>query len=149
MLKYTNYVEKRCHYIYRVGSCDLCFTLQKCDVIYGKGAHSECRCSLVFVGHCGTFQGANVPCTGRISRLRQPLKCPTPWSVPWLLNKGAEWDTPLVSHSQIFSRQSEQNRWPRSLAKAQPWGRLTDISNNQSKFVSFSITFRGVEMSSQ
>ncbi len=49
-----------CYYIYRVGSCGLCFTLQKCDVISGKGAY-EYLCSLVFAVHCGIFQGANVP----------------------------------------------------------------------------------------
>ncbi len=30
---------------------------------------------------------------------------------------------------------------------SRPWGRLTDMSNNQSQFVLFSVTFRGVEMS--
>lgn len=38
-----------------------------------------------------TFQ-----CTGRIFRLRQTLKWPTSWSVPWLLNMGADWDAPWV-----------------------------------------------------
>ncbi len=42
------------------------------------------------------------------------------------------------------------NRWQYLLAKARPpWGRLTDMSNNQSQFVSLSVTFRCVEMSPQ
>ncbi len=79
-----------CHYINRVGSCGLCFTFQKCDVISGI----EHRCSLVFAVHCGIFREKTFQCTGRILRLRQPLKWPNPWSVPWLLNKGDDWDAP-------------------------------------------------------
>ncbi len=41
------------------------------------------------------------------------------------------------------------NRWQLLLAKARPWGRLADMSNNQSHFVSYSVTFQGVEMSPQ
>ncbi len=83
-----------CHNINRVGSCGLCFMLQKCDVISGKGAYSERRCFLVFAVHCGIFREQTFQCTGRILRLRQPLKWPNPWSVPWLLNKGDDWDAP-------------------------------------------------------
>ncbi len=63
--------------------------------------HSKRRCYLEFVMHWGIFREPTFQCTRIISWLRQLLKCPTPWSVPWLLNKGADWDAPSVNMLSI------------------------------------------------
>ncbi len=69
--------------------------------------HSERRCSLVFAVHCGTFQGANIPVHWKDFSI-EPLKWPTPWSLPWLLNKGADWDAPSVNR-KIMDMQWNSN----------------------------------------
>ncbi len=56
----------------------------------------------------------------------------------------------VVSHSQSFRLTAEGLEYTAEfIGQARPWGRLTGMSNNQSQFVSFSVTFRGVEMSQQ
>ncbi len=64
--------------------------------------NSECRCSLEFVVHCGIFQGANIPVHWKDFAIETALKWPTPWSVPWLLNKGADWDAPMNGETSNF-----------------------------------------------
>ncbi len=57
---------------------------------------------------------------------------------------------PLVSRRQAFWLAAEGlEPMAAFIAKPRPWGRVTDMSNNQSQFVSFSAMFPGVEMSSQ
>ncbi len=56
----------------------------------------------------------------------------------------------LVSHSQTFRLTAESlESMAAFIGQWGPWGRLTDMSNNQSQFVSFSVTFQEVEMSQQ
>ncbi len=101
MLKYRNYVEKKRFVFWNLLSHVIifielarvdCLTLQKCGVISSK-EYSKCPCSLVLAVHCGIFQGANIPVHWKDFTIE------TPWSGPWLLNKGAGWDAPLVSVS--------------------------------------------------
>ncbi len=74
------------------------------------------------------------------------MNCST-WTAHKLVSTFLRISSALVSSSQTFRRLKVWNRWPRSMAKTQPLGRLTDMSDNQSQFVSF--TCRSVEMSPQ
>ncbi len=77
--------------------------------------HSKHWCSLVSAVHCGHFEGGNVPLHWKDFMIETALKWPTPWSVPWLPNKGADWDTPrntIGITKQCFSnhRATSNNR---------------------------------------
>lgn len=79
--------------------CKTSWEVSKHDVISREGT----KRSSMLPGFCSglwdfffIFSEWAFQCTGRILPLRRPLRWPTPWSVPRLLNKGADWDITSV-----------------------------------------------------